>query len=171
MKISLIAAQDKNGVIGYQNAIPWHVPDDLKQFREKTRGKPIIMGRQTFLSLKKPLPDRKNIVLSRDPCLSFPGCFLADSIEKALFLCEEAKEVMIIGGAQIYTQFFPLADNLYLSVIDGTFLGDTYFPAWEKKEWDLIATLFVPRDKAGQNSHAFTLYTYSRSRAENKTKG
>ena len=129
--ISLIVALDKNRVIGLNNAMPWHLPGELQYFKETTMGKPIIMGRKTFESIGRPLPGRRNIVITRNPQYDAEGIELAYSLDEAIKLAGDVEEIMIIGGQQIFTESLPLADRLYITEIDYAFEGDTYFPAYE----------------------------------------
>lgn len=130
--ISLIVAHDKNRVIGLNNDMPWHLPGDLAYFKRITMGKPIIMGRNTFESIGKPLPGRKNIIITRNLNYEVPGSIVVHSLEEALKVAEtEHEEIMIIGGQQIFTEALPLADRLYVTRIDQEFEGDTFFPAYE----------------------------------------
>jgi len=128
MKISMIVAMAENRVIGLGNKMPWHLPADLMFFKRVTLGKPVIMGRKTFQSIGRPLPGRKNIVLSRDENLQIEGVTCVQTVEQALALAEGCDEVMVIGGATIYEQFLPQADRLYLTFIDLKTAGDTHFP-------------------------------------------
>lgn len=129
--ISLIVAYDKNRVMGYKNAMPWHLPGDLKYFKEQTMGKPMIMGRKTFESIGRPLPGRRNIVISRNPNYDGEGIELASSLDEAIALAGDVPEIMIIGGEQIFKLSLPIADKLYITHIDYEFEGDTFFPAFE----------------------------------------
>ena len=129
--ISLIVALDQNRVIGLNNAMPWHLPGELQYFKETTMGKPIIMGRKTFESIGRPLPGRRNIVITRNPQYDAQGIELAYSLEEAIKLAGDVEEIMIIGGQQIFTESLPLADRLYITEIDYAFEGDTYFPDYE----------------------------------------
>lgn len=131
MKISMIAAMAENRVIGLDNKMPWHLPADLMFFKRVTLGKPIIMGRKTFESIGRPLPGRKNIVLSRDKNLQLAGVSCVHTVEQALALVEDYDEVMVIGGATIYEQFLPKVQRLYLTFIDLKTAGDTYFPDYQ----------------------------------------
>jgi dihydrofolate reductase len=146
MQIALIAALTEQGVIGNQNKLPWHFPEELKYFRKVTLGKPVIMGRKTFESLgNRPLPDRKNIILSRDKNFSATDCIVVDSPEAAIKAVEKEREIMVIGGAQVYQQFLPLATRLYLTIIHQEYVGDAYFPTVNWNEWESIAE--DPRDE------------------------
>jgi len=148
MQISLIAAIAKNGVIGKDAALPWHFPEDMAFFREITKGKVVIMGRKTFQSLPdnaRPLPKRVNIILTRDKQFALPaalGCIIVHSVGDALAAAKKAKgdeqEVMIIGGAEIYALFLPIAERLYLTRISEPYEGDAYFPDINWSDWRLI---------------------------------
>lgn len=131
MKVSMIVAMAENRVIGLDNKMPWHLPADLMFFKRVTLGKPIIMGRKTFQSIGRPLPGRKNIVLSRDKNLRIEGVCCVQTVEQALALVQDCDEVMVIGGATIYEQFLPQASRLYLTFIDLKTAGDTQFPDYK----------------------------------------
>lgn len=135
MKISLIVAVDSKNGIGKNNQLPWHLPADLLHFKKITTGFSIIMGRKTFDSIGKPLPNRRNIVISRQQNLEINGVEVCDSIESALLLCKNEEEVFIIGGAQIFEQSLTIANTLYLTVIDHDFNADTFFPELDKNLW------------------------------------
>lgn len=141
MIISAIVALGKNNVIGRNNALPWNLPADLRHFKELTKGKPIIMGSKTFESIGKALPQRDNIVLTMDSDYKAPGCKLANSLQQALQLAEQSEmgkasgEAMICGGASVYRQLLPLTNRMYLTFIEHDFEGDTYFPEFDKTEW------------------------------------
>lgn len=129
--ISLIVAHDQQLVIGYNNQMPWHLPGDLRYFKEQTMGKPVVMGRKTFESIGRPLPGRRNIVITRNSSYSVEGIETVHSLEEALSLVGDVPEVMIIGGEEIFRLAMPLANRLYITQINHTFVGDTYFPAYE----------------------------------------
>ncbi|AHN21987.1 dihydrofolate reductase [Lysinibacillus varians] len=137
--ISLIVAHDHNHVIGYENGMPWHLPGDLQYFKEKTMGKPMIMGRKTFESIGRPLPGRRNIVVTRDANYRADGIETATSIEEALALAGDVPEIMIIGGEQIFRLSMELTDRIYITKINHSFKGDTFFPAYEE-EFVLVAS-------------------------------
>ena len=140
MRISLIAAMSENGVIGNNNALPWHLPEELKYFRSKTLGKPIIMGRKTFESMgNKPLPNRQNIILTHDKNFSREDVFVVHSVDEALKVVGTCEEVMIIGGASVYQAFLPFTTRLYLTVVHQEYIGDTFFPIINWEEWDSIS--------------------------------
>ena len=135
MIISLIAAMGSNNVIGHDNSIPWKLPNDMKRFKELTTGKPVIMGRKTFESIGRPLPNRINIIITRDKNYKAIGCIVVHSAADALKAAKGSQEAMVIGGAEIYRQFLPIANRMYLTFIDKNFEGDAYFPEFNKHEW------------------------------------
>ncbi len=134
MIISMIVAMAKQRIIGKDNEMPWHLPADFNWFKRCTMGKPIVMGRKTFESIGRPLPGRRNVVISRNAELAIEGVDVVRSIEEALALLEGHDEVMIIGGGSIYQSCLPLASKLYLTFIDAEIEGDTQFPQWSE-EW------------------------------------
>ena len=135
-RIYLIAAVAKNGVIGAQGKLPWRLPEDLKHFKNLTLGHPIIMGRRTWESFGgKPLPGREHIVISRKPGYEAPGASVAMTLESAIALCTGEPLAFVIGGAEIYGAALPLAHGLVLTEIERDFVGDTRFPAWNRKDW------------------------------------
>ena len=130
-KISIVVAVARNGVIGKDNALPWHLPGDLKRFKALTVGKPIIMGRKTFESIGKPLPGRLNIVLSRNTQLALPeGVLVAKNLDEALRLSGDVSEVSVIGGSAVFAEALPRCDRLYLTLIDKDFDGDAELPGF-----------------------------------------
>lgn len=139
-KISLIAAMSQNGVIGKNNAMPWHIPEELKYFRKITEGKPIIMGRKTFESLNsKPLPKRQNIILTHEKNFFAPEVTVVHSVEEAIALSSSAQEIMVIGGAAVFQAFLTKATRIYLTVIHENYDGDTFFPAIDWSQWQLTS--------------------------------
>ena len=133
--ISLIAALANNRAIGKDNQLPWHLPADLKHFKQLTLNKPIIMGRKTFDSIGRPLPKRRNIIVTRQASLTIEGCEVFNSIDAALAATTDEAETMIIGGANIYEQTLAHADRLYLTLVDTDLDGDAFFPEWAETEW------------------------------------
>ncbi len=130
MIISMIAAMAHDRIIGVDNKMPWHLPADFAWFKRSTLGKPIIMGRKTYESIGRPLPDRKNIVISRQDDLLIDGVEVCSCIDEAIALAGDVEEVMIIGGGSIYQTCLAQADRLYLTLIDADIKGDTQFPDW-----------------------------------------
>ena len=139
MRIALIAAVAANGVIGHDNQLPWHLPEDLKAFKRITLGKPLIMGRKTYESIGRPLPGRTNIILSRQSDWAPEGVRVAADLEQAFAIARQVlgdkDEVMVIGGEQIYRLALPFADRLYLTLVDCEVMGDTRFPDIDPALW------------------------------------
>lgn len=163
MKIALIAALDRNRVIGKNNDLPWRLPDDMKFFMETTMGHPVIMGRRNFDSIPpkyRPLPGRTNIVLTRKDDFQAPGVVVAHDPEEALSKAREKKseEIFIIGGAEVYALFINEADRLYLTEIDATVSGDTFFPNFDLKDWKEISRKPHPADERHAYSFDFVVY-------------
>lgn len=159
MSVSIIVAVAENGTIGDQNRLLWHIKEDMQLFRRVTTGHPVVMGRKTYESLGRPLPNRTNVVISRQ-ALQIEGCRVVHSLEEALALFAPSEEVFVIGGAQIYDAALPLADHLYLTVVEHPYEGDTHFPAWDRSAWQLIAS---ERFACGENyPHAFRFERYVR---------
>ena len=133
--INIIVAHSKNMAIGKANSLPWRLPDDLKRFKKLTTGHPIIMGRKTYQSINRPLPDRTNIVVTRDMNLEIPGCVVVHSAVEAIKKAQEfdQEEIFIIGGAEIYKETLPLADRLYVTAVDMYVDGDAFFPEYSNK--------------------------------------
>lgn len=143
-KIVLVAAMDKNRAIGREGALPWHLPDDLKRFKRLTLGKTLLMGRKTFQSIGRPLPRRRNLVLSNDTSFKPEGVELVRSLEDALQL---DSEIMVIGGGEIYGQTLPIATQMHLTLVETVVLDpDAFFPAWPSLEWRETHREFHPAD-------------------------
>ncbi len=137
--ISFAVAMDRNRLIGRDNGLPWHLPPDLKRFKALTLGKPVIMGRKTHESIGRPLPGRRNIVISRNPSYKAAGCEVAGSLEQAIAMTADVEEAVIIGGTALFASALPLAQRMYLTLIDAEFPGDAWFPEYDQDEWKLIA--------------------------------
>ncbi len=155
MLLSLIVAMDRNRLIGSDNRLPWHLPADLRHFKDLTLGKPVVMGRLTYESIGRPLPGRHNIVISRDPRYRAEGCTIVPSIEDALAAAEGAAEVMVIGGASLYAAYLPRAGRLYLTRIDAAFEGDAWFPELDPSAWREVAREAHPADADNPHPYAF----------------
>lgn len=155
MKISLIVAMAKNRVIGINGQMPWHLSADLKKFRQITLGHPILMGRKTYESIGRPLPGRRNIVVSRNSGYQLAGCEVFNDIQAAIASCEKAEELFVIGGAAFYEEMLPQADFLYLTQINKTFAGDTYFPQIKQQEWLEIERIEINDDDSVDFSYSF----------------
>ena len=157
--ISVIVAVAENGTIGDKNTLLWHIKEDMKHFRTLTTGHPVVMGRKTYDSLGRPLPNRRNVVITRQD-IAIEGCEIAHSLEEALSLFTPDEEVFVIGGAQIYAEAMPLADRFYLTVVEHPYEGDTTFPKWDRDQWQLVAS---ERFEQGESyPHPFRFETYER---------
>lgn len=161
MDLSIIVALGANRVIGAKNRLLWHLPAELQYFKKTTMGKPIIMGRKTHESIGTALPGRRNIVISRNAAFQALGCEVVSSLDAALSLVKDSAEVMVIGGAQIYQQALPLAQRLYLTRIEGEFVGDTFFPAWLASEWREVSC--EQRAADTDNAYAMTFLVLERT--------
>ena len=158
MIISLIAAMDRNRLIGNNNQLPWHLPADFAHFKSVTMGKPIIMGRKTYESIGKPLPGRTNIVLSRNPDLRIEGVICVTSFKDAIAAVHDAEEIMIIGGSSIYEMLLPKTNRMYLTYVDAEFQGDAWFPRFSESDWQEIeSTSHRADDKNSYNCRFVTL--------------
>jgi dihydrofolate reductase len=163
MALIVIAAVARNGVIGNGGALPWHLPEDLAHFRRVTMGCPVIMGRRTWESLParfRPLPGRRNIVVTRDAAWRAEGTEAAASLPQAVALAGDAPRVFVIGGAQLYAAALPLADEVHLTEIDRDFDGSTHLPAWERDGFDEVAREEV--HAAPPNDFKVSFVTYRR---------
>lgn len=136
--ISIIVAVAQNGVIGDKNSLLWHISEDMRFFKRTTSGHPVIMGRKTYESLGRPLPNRTNVVISRTQS-EIEGCTVVNSLEQAIALFPNEEEVFVIGGAQIYALALDVADRIYLTRVEHDYEGDTSFPAWNSEQWHLIS--------------------------------
>ena len=134
--ITLIAAVAQNGTIGDRNTLLWHITEDMQFFRRTTQGHPVIMGRKTYDSLGRPLPKRTNVVISRQE-IAIEGCTVVHSLEEAVALFPPEEEVFVIGGGQIYGEALPLADRMYLTIVEHDYAGDTHYPEWDRSAWVL----------------------------------
>ncbi|WP_028773172.1 type 3 dihydrofolate reductase [Shewanella waksmanii] len=152
MKIAMIAAMANNRVIGKDNQMPWHLPEDLKHFKAMTMGKPIVMGRKTYESIGRALPGRLNIVLSRQADLNIEGVTCVTSIEEAKQVAGSCDELIIMGGGQLYQAMLPHADILYLTEINLDVDGDTHFPVWDDGSWQKVSEESAINDKGIQYS-------------------
>lgn len=164
MRLSLIVAVAKNRVIGNKNEMPWHLPADFAYFKKITTGHPIIMGRKTFESIGRPLPGRRNIVVSRNPAFRAGGIEMVASLEQAINACEKQSnctEVFVIGGATLYAEALPRVDRVYLTEVDAAPDGDTLFPVLDKNQWREISR--ERREADEKNIHAMEFVVLERS--------
>jgi len=155
MKISLIVAMASNRAIGLNNQMPWHLSADLKKFKKITMGAPILMGRKTYESIGRPLPGRTNIIISRNPSYSQPGCLVFNDIDKALASCGDSDEIFVIGGSDLYKSMLPVADTLYLTQIHQDFSGDTFFPEIDAGQWVEVEREDIDDDPDVSFSYSF----------------
>ena len=160
MTVSLVVAASKNNVIGRDGELPWHLPEDLRHFRRITTGKPVIMGRKTFESIGRPLPDRHNIVMTRDPDYAAEGCDVVESVAEALDVAGDADEVMVIGGGQVYRDFLPRADRIYMTRVQAEVQGDTRFPRIEGNARRLVSAELHAADE--KHEFAFEMMVFER---------
>jgi dihydrofolate reductase len=160
MLISLVVAAATNNVIGNKGQLPWRLPNDMKFFKNITWGMPVIMGRKTFESLGKPLVGRKNIVISRNETVKNDGIVVVKNIEDALFVASQtdAREVMIIGGGEIYRNLFPRAGRIYITRVDAEPEGDTFFPVIDGKEWHLMSQKNHEADEKNAFNYSFQIW-------------
>jgi dihydrofolate reductase len=160
MTIALVVAISENNAIGKDNQLLWHLPADLKHFKTITTGHTIIMGRKTYDSIGKPLPNRRNIVVSRNTALTIAGAEVVHSLADALQICEHEDEVHIIGGAELFNQSIDLANKIYLTRVHQTYEADTYFPEIDSSEWEESnLEQHLPDEK---NTVAYTFSTLKR---------
>lgn len=145
-RISLVAALARNRVIGADNRLPWHLPEDLRRFKALTLAHPVIMGRRTYASIGRPLPGRANIVITRDRGYAAPGCIIVHTLQAALEAGAGAGEIFVIGGAEIYALALPRADRLHLTEIDAEFPGDALFPAFDAGDFTRVSRESVEHD-------------------------
>ncbi|MDE2070335.1 MAG: dihydrofolate reductase [Gammaproteobacteria bacterium] len=158
--LSLIVAIGENHEIGRHGRMPWHLPADLKRFKALTLGKPIIMGRKTFDAIGKPLPERRNIVVTRNSAFSAPGCEIAASLTDALVLAAGAREIMLIGGGELYREALPRAQRIYLTRVHARFEADTFFPMLDQTDWRETAREDHAADE--RNPFAYSFITLER---------
>ncbi|HRG83021.1 MAG TPA: type 3 dihydrofolate reductase [Chitinophagaceae bacterium] len=160
MTISLIVAAALNNAIGKEGGMPWHLPNDLRHFKNLTWGMPVVMGRKTFESLGKPLAGRKNIVISRQNGWSAPGAVVVKTIEDALFVAREAdmKELMVIGGGEIYKSLFDRAKRIYLTRVEAEPDADTFFPVIDPQQWHLMSQKNHEADEKNAYNYSFQVW-------------
>lgn len=155
--LSLIAAMATDRIIGNENQMPWHLPADFAWFKQQTLGKPIIMGRKTFESIGRPLPGRKNIVISRQAQPAQENIIWVTSIDEAIASAADAEEIMVIGGGNLYQQLLPRAQKLYLTHVDAEIEGDTQFPEYDPDQWESVFSEFRDADEANNYGLCFEI--------------
>jgi dihydrofolate reductase len=157
MKLSIIVAMDRNRVIGKGEALPWHISSDLQHFKKITMGKPIIMGRKTHESIGRPLPGRENIILTRDKSYQSEGCTVLHSMEEIYEHCKDLEEIMITGGAEIYKLSLDQVTYLYLTEVHTEIEGDTYFPEFDRDEWEEVSRSDFKADEKNEFDYSFVV--------------
>lgn len=165
-RIAFVVAMDENGLIGRDGSLPWRLPDDMKWFREQTIGKPTIMGRKTYESLPdrfRPLPDRPNIVVTRDTNYSAPGAMVVHSPEEALAAAGDVPEIIVAGGGELFAELLPQTDRIYLTLVDTIATGDVYFPKIEPGEW--LESFCEEHSADDRHAYAFTWQILDRYRS------
>ncbi len=163
MRLSMIVAMDDNQLIGNNNALPWHLPADLAYFKKVTTGKTVLMGRKTHESIGFPLPNRRNVIVSRNTDFTAEGCEVVGSIDAALELAKDDEEVMVMGGASFYEQMLPSIDRLYVTYIEGAYEGDAYFPAFDRGEFEQVSQQSHTPDEKNPHTYHFTVLDRKRS--------
>jgi dihydrofolate reductase len=160
MILSLLVAADENNIIGKDNKLPWHLPNDLKYFKNQTWAMPILMGRKTFESIGKPLQGRKSIVVTRNKEWKHDGVEVVHSVAQAIEKAKEfgVKEIFVIGGAEIFQTAFEQANRVYLTRIHHRFDGDAYFPNVSEKDWSLVQSRFCAADEKNKYDHTFQVW-------------
>lgn len=164
--LSAIAAMSDNRVIGINNQLPWRLPADLRHFKSLTTGHPILMGRKTYESIGRPLPNRINIIITRNPALTIPDCIVVTTFEAALERAAalEKQEIFIIGGAEVYQQSLPFLDRIYLTVVHDNFEGDAFFPVLDMQIWKQIESTTYASDD--ENPYSYSFITLENRRRE-----
>ncbi|MEP7246523.1 MAG: dihydrofolate reductase [Gammaproteobacteria bacterium] len=156
MLISLVVAMERNNVIGRDNAMPWHLPDDLKRFKALTMGKPMLMGRKTFESIGTPLPGRTSLVLTRDSQWRADGVIVVRSVDEAVARAGAVQELCVVGGAEIFRLALPMAQRIHLTRIQADIPGDIVFPPIDAREWHEVDRVEHPADERHQYAMTFS---------------
>jgi dihydrofolate reductase len=163
MNLSIIAAVSENRVIGRKGGLPWNLPADQAFFKRVTIGHAVIMGRRTYESIRRPLPKRTNIVVTRNPDFEAPGAVVVDSLDTALEIAADDDEVFVAGGAELYREALPRADRLYLTLVHACVEGDAFFPEIDFSRWRLLDD--VRHEVDDRHAHAFSIRTYAAIRS------
>ena len=157
MIISIIVAMDRQGIIGMNYKLPWHLSSDLRNFKKITMGKPLIMGRKTHASIGRPLPGRENIVLSADPAYRAEGCTVMHSLDAVFDYLKDREELMFMGGADIYAQVLDRTDRIYLTEVHTEVTGDTYFPPFDRNVWHETERQDFSADEKNEYAYSFVI--------------
>ena len=161
MKLAFVVAMDQNRGIGFENALPWHMPADLQHFKRVTLNKPVLMGRKTHEAIGRPLPNRRNIIMTRDKNYQAPGCEVFHCLDAALTALNDIPEVMVIGGEQIFRQLLPQVNRVYLTIIKHVFTVDSHLPEMDFSDWTMLERTQHPAD--AKNPHDYEFITYDRT--------
>ena len=159
-RLSLIVAMSRNRVIGADGKIPWHLPGELKLFKDLTMGHPIIMGRKTWESIGRLLPGRTTVIVTRQHGYGVPGAIVAHTLQEAIAACRGNEDIFVIGGAEIFREALPIADRVYLTTVDAELPGDTFMPGFEGAAWRVQSSQAFPADD--RNRYAYTLAVHER---------
>lgn len=157
-RISIIVAMAKNRVIGANRAIPWHLPNELKLFKNLTMGHHIVMGRKTYESIGRLLPGRTTVIVTRQPDYQVPGALVAHSLDEVVTACAGEREIFVIGGAEVYRAALPLADRIYLTTVDAEPPGDTFMPELDLTDWRETSVQAFSADSRHQYGYRFAVY-------------
>lgn len=157
-RISLIVAMSRNRVIGRDHRLPWHLPADLRRFKQLTMGHAIVMGHQTYKSIDRLLPGRTTVIVTRNPALRVPGALIAHSLEEALRACARDEEVFVIGGEQIFRLALPLAHRIYLTIVEAEFEGDTFMPEIDLTAWRKVSSESHPASDTSPLAWTFEIH-------------
>ncbi|MFC0469643.1 dihydrofolate reductase [Halalkalibacter kiskunsagensis] len=161
--ISFVVAMDRNRLIGKENQLPWHLPADLAYFKKVTTGHTIVMGRKTYESIGRPLPKRKNVVLTRSKDYEAEGCEVVHDIFEVLQMAKQEDECFVIGGTEVFKLFWDYVDRLYVTYIDENFDGDTFFPEIEAQNWNIVSVEKGMMDEKNRYPHEFRIYARNMS--------
>lgn len=159
---SLVVAVAENGVIGRDNRLPWRLPEDLAYFKRVTMGHPVLMGRRTYESIGRPLPGRRNLVVTNNRDFSAPGCIVVHSLEEAWKAAGDADEVSIIGGTALFQATLPVADRIHLTEVQASVEGDTFFPHFDRRDWNETEVMRHPAD--ARHTYPFRIVVLDRRR-------
>jgi dihydrofolate reductase len=157
MRVNIVVALDRHGVIGRDGGLPWRLAADLRRFRTITLGHPVVMGRRTHESIGRALPGRLNIVLSRTPGFQARGCVVVATFEAALAVCCATEEMMVVGGASVYAAALPIAQRLFVTEVDTTAVGDVCFPSFDRHDWLEVSREAQPADESNEHACSFVV--------------
>tara|TARA_B100000965_G_C19181365_1_gene578950 strand:+ start:73 stop:558 length:486 start_codon:yes stop_codon:yes gene_type:complete len=157
MRLSIIVAMDRNQLIGADGALPWRIPDDLKNFKKITMGRPILMGRKTHESIGRVLPGRENIVLTSNKDYIAEGCTIKNTLDQVYSYCDKEEELFVMGGANLYSQTLIKAERLFITEINADLNGDTFFPKYNRNQWEEVKRKNFNADEENEFDYSFTI--------------